>query len=314
MQPRLAQRSRRHLLWAFLLSLLLHACLLLPCFLVRIAESDGAGDGMGIDTRVHEPRMEVTLSFFDERPLRLKPPLARPQPVNRLSVPAPPAVTLEPGKEAVARVESAPEAVSGSSEEQEVPGITRPPGPGQSGDGGRLGKGAATFFQITTAAKSVVYVIDRSASMGLQNSFARAKQELLASIELLAADTRFQILAYNRSALPLPIAGHSGLAWATPENKRRAAELVRNLQAEGGTDHLAALKRALALNADVIFFLTDADELNPAQIATVTQLNHGCTVIHAIELTSRSHGDADPPLQFLARANHGAYRRVPVAP
>ena len=91
----------------------------------------------------------------------------------------------------------------------------------------------------------MLYVIDRSASIGLQNSFARAKQELLASIELLAADTRFQVLAYNRSALPLPIAGHSGLAWATPENKRRAAELVRSLQAEGGTDHVAALKRAL---------------------------------------------------------------------
>jgi von Willebrand factor type A domain len=309
MQPRLAQSSRRHVLWAFLLSLVLHACLVLPCFFLRITGSDGAGSGLAIDTRVHEPKMEVTLSFSDERPSRLQrpqPPLARPQPVNRPSVPAPPAVTLEPGKEAVARVESAPEAVSGSSEEQEVPGITRSPGRGESGDGGGLGKGTATFFQITTAAKSVVYVIDRSASMGLQNSFARAKQELLGSIELLAADTRFQILAYNRSALPLPIAGHSDLA--------RAAELVRNLQAEGGTDHLAALKRALTLNPDVIFFVTDADELKPVQIATITQLNHGRTVIHAIELSSRTHDDPDTPLQLLARANHGAYRLVAVEP
>src|SRR5438309_8045605 len=107
MQPRLAQRSRRHLLWAFLLSLLLHACLVLPCFFFRITGSDGAGGGLAIDTRVHEPKMEVTLSFSDERLSRPKgpqPALARPQPVSRSSVPTPPAVTLEPGKEAVARV------------------------------------------------------------------------------------------------------------------------------------------------------------------------------------------------------------------
>jgi len=288
----------------------------LPCLFLRITGSDGAGGGLAIDTRVHEPAMEVTLSFADERPLRPRrpqPPLARPQLVSRPSVP-PPAITLEPGKGAVARVEAAPETVRGGSEEQEVSGITPSPGRGQAGDRGGPGKAMATFFQITTAAKSVLYVIDRSASMGLQNSFARAKQELLASIELLAADTRFQVLAYNRSALPLPIAGHSGLAWATPENKRRAAELVRSLQAEGGTDHVAALKRALALNPDVIFFVTDADELKPAQIATITQLNHGRTAIHAIELSSRMHDDPDTPLQLLTRANHGAYRRVAVEP
>ena len=77
---------------------------------------------------------------------------------------------------------------------------------------------------------------------------------------------------------------------------------------------LVSLHRALALNPDVIFFVTDADELKPAQIATITQLNHGRTAIHAIELSSRMHDDPDTPLQLLTRANHGAYRRVAVEP
>src|SRR5262249_36391914 len=53
------------------------------------------------------------------------------------------------------------------------------------GSGKSIGKGAggASFFQIGTSAKSVVYVIDRSVSMGPNGGLIRAKKELLASLQ-----------------------------------------------------------------------------------------------------------------------------------
>jgi hypothetical protein len=171
-------------------------------------------------------------------------------------------------------------------------------------------KDTTAFFQIATQGQAIVYVIDRSGSMGEDGRLARAKQELLASLEQLPCSVRFQIIAYNRVALPLPIDGHSGLALATAEHKRRVARLLGEIHAEGGTDHLTALKRALALGPDVIYFLTDAEDLRLEDIRAIAFLNHGRAVIHAIGLGRRG----GLPLGALARENRGIYRGVLLEP
>src|SRR5262249_3744008 len=53
-----------------------------------------------------------------------------------------------------------------------------------------------TFFQVSTQAQSVVYVIDRSGSMGNGGRMALARRELLASLDRLPVSARFQIIPY----------------------------------------------------------------------------------------------------------------------
>ncbi len=153
-------------------------------------------------------------------------------------------------------------------------------------------------------------MIDRSASMGLDGAFTAARRELLACLDHLPPETQFQVIAYNRGAETLRVNGQSGLLTASAARKAQARRLIEGLRAEGGTDHLAALKRALLLRPDAIFFLTDADDLTEAQVRDVTRFNRGWTAIHTVEL-SRSPRDAAPrPLQMLAAQNRGIYRSV----
>jgi hypothetical protein len=153
----------------------------------------------------------------------------------------------------------------------------------------------------------VVYVIDRSVSMGLNGALTAVKRELSTSLGRLPGDAQFQIVYYNRRA---EVLNGSGLLPASPANKFNAERFLETLEAEGGTDHLPALTLALSLQPDVIYFLTDADDLAAEQVRRATQLNHGHSVIHTIELTAVNRGHLDMPLQVLARENRGMYRGV----
>jgi hypothetical protein len=182
---------------------------------------------------------------------------------------------------------------------------------GESGSGSSgAGAGTIHFFQIASAARSIVYVLDRSSSMGLNGSLASARKELENSLEQLPPTTRFQIIVYNRTAQRLRIHGRTELALATPENIHEAVALLQALYAEGDTEHVAALKLALLLEPEVIFFLTDAAELRPEQVRAVTLLNRGRSVIHAVELASAGSAEGETSLQVLARENSGVYKSV----
>src|SRR5262249_44628259 len=113
---------------------------------------------------------------------------------------------------------------------------------------------------------------------------------------------------------PFRINGHSGLVLAIAENKRCVALLLDGIEAEGGTEHLPALRRALALGPDVIFFLTDAADLRAEQIQAVTSLNRGRTVIHAVELGSARGRRGEDGLYALAQRNHGCFKWARTAP
>jgi hypothetical protein len=182
-------------------------------------------------------------------------------------------------------------------------------GTGGAGTGGGSGIG---LLRAPAAARSVVYVIDRSTSMGTGGALPVAKRELLAGINALPADARFAVILYNRQAEPLALGGQSGLVPATATNRAEAARLVDATPASGATDHLAALRRAVGLGAEVIFFVTDADQLDADQVRNVTLLNRGRAVIHTIELSNEPDGPDEPRLKLLARLNGGTYRVVAV--
>jgi hypothetical protein len=184
------------------------------------------------------------------------------------------------------------------------PALLQAGGPGTGGGGG-----TTAFFAIGTQARRVVYVIDRSASMGPGGLLAAAVGELCASLERLPAEARFQVVVYHdQPELLLP--GRAELVPASLDNTDRAARLLKELRAEGGTNHLRALRLALSLSPEVVFLLTDADDLNDADRREATRLNRGRAVIHTIELNPSHRGRADMPLQVLARENRGRYLAV----
>jgi hypothetical protein len=180
------------------------------------------------------------------------------------------------------------------------------PGAGMSAGPG-TGKDGTSFFQIETQARRVVYVIDRSSSMGKQGALARACRELVASLLALPPDASFQIIVYNSTAQTL-LPAHPGWLQATDANRELAAAALDQLEAVGGTRHQLALPMALSLRPDVIFFLTDADDLTPAYVREVTSQNRNHAVVHVIELNPSASSDGNMPLQVLARENGGVYR------
>jgi hypothetical protein len=218
--------------------------------------------------------------------------------------PVPPAPAADSGgPEAPAPVASA--VGIGGPSSPPAPAVPVPASPGNGG----TGPGGATFFAVPAQAQSVVYVIDRSASMGLNGALAVARRELCRSLQNLPATARFQVVVYNRSAETLPLGG-TGLVEAAPANVRRAVALLEELQPTGGTDHWPALLRALSLHPDILFFLTDADDLTPELLRRVTQLNRGRSVIHAVELNLANRDRDDLPMHRLARDNCGTYQAV----
>ena len=166
-----------------------------------------------------------------------------------------------------------------------------------------------TFFAVPAKGQKIVYLIDHSASMGPSGALEVAGQELLASLGRLPTGTRFQIIVYNRAAnLLLPrfpdwISVHADAI-------KQVAVAWNDLPAEGGTDHVRALKLALAQRADVIFFLTDAGDVRADQLKEITRLNQGRTAIHVIQLNAGQRPHDDGPMQRLARENRGTFQSV----
>lgn len=290
---------------AFLLSVLVHGLVVVACMLSP-GRARHAGAGLFVEQRVKDDGPILGL-FLADQPAPAEPSLLATSPTahseNERPPPAAPAVIpeLEGPPPPVSRPrESGPPTAVAS-------GLTRASSASPPGSAGV----SNAFFEIPARGQSVVFVLDRSASMGQSRAFGVARRELLAGLDRLPATTRFQVIVYNRIAEVLRIAGQADLVPATPENRREAARLLHGLTTEGGTEHLPALQRALVLQADVIYFLTDAHDLKAEHARMVTRLNRGRSVIHAVVL---GREQADSTLRVLAKENRGEYRAVTGAP
>jgi hypothetical protein len=198
-----------------------------------------------------------------------------------------------------------PTAASGNQDDQ--PGDGNMQGPAQPATRGLLA--------VQGTARRIVYLIDRSLSMGQSGALDVARQEVLASLRGLPGDASFQIIAYNFLALRL-LPGQ--LVRAEPAMIDEATRQLAALDASGGTRHLRALKCALTLQPapDLIFLVTDADELTDADVRDVTRLNSSRhAAIHVVELASAlADGGGERLLARLAADNGGTHRRVRVRP
>ncbi|WP_302119380.1 hypothetical protein [Allorhodopirellula heiligendammensis] len=190
-----------------------------------------------------------------------------------------------------------------------VPGVTR------AGQG--AGQTTTEVFGVSGSGSTFVYVFDRSDSMSAAGAapLRAAKTELIRSLETLTERQQFQIIFYNDEPDVFHSEGDAtGLVTGSPATIARAKDYVRRTVATGGTEHERALRLALRLAPDVIFFLTDAkiQTMSPAQLDDISRRAQGAgTTIHAIQF-----GTGPPPtrtfLEQLVRRGGGGYRYVDV--
>lgn len=155
-----------------------------------------------------------------------------------------------------------------------------------------LGDGNARFFNITDAGKRIVYAVDRSGSMSTSEPLSElqiAKQELIASLNRLTTKHRFLVLFYDDTVMALTINRQNGreidLLPATPNNIARIKSRIHSVRAKGNTEHMRALRAAMRLRPDAIYFLTDAESaLKPRDIDNIRRMNRTQkTRIHCIQ-------------------------------
>lgn len=180
-----------------------------------------------------------------------------------------------------------------------------------AGSGSAPGGASTTFFGVPARGQKVVYLLDRSCSMGLHGALAAAQRELMASLEQLPSAAQFQVILYNSTPRAL-LGSADELLPATPDNLRRAAAALTAFDPEGGTNHMQAFIQALYLRPDVLYFLTDADDLTVQAEQDILRRNNSRTVIHTIELSLAHRGQPEMPMQHLARATGGTYRALDV--
>lgn len=169
-----------------------------------------------------------------------------------------------------------------------------------------------SIFGAEGVGTKFVYVFDRSASMaGYQGRpIAAAKRELNASLQDLDKVHQFQIIFYNdRVTVFNPFHPEAArMLFGDVSTKRLAEKFVRGIVATGGTEHMAALKLAIGMAPDVIFFLTDAAEpqLTPQQLNEIRRKNNRVrAVINAIEFGAGPSQGRPPFLEQLASQNGG---------
>jgi hypothetical protein len=307
MPPR-AGRRRTGTVIPVLLSLGLHVPLVLLFWFFPRTERAGAGGhsspGIFLDledprqARLHRASRPANDETIDLQKVVLdEPPAVTPMP----PVPAAPSVAVAVGPG------GAPTAAPPAPSAPSAP--TLPSGQAGAGSGAGQGGARSRLFPVPATARKVVYVVDCSASMGVSGALIAACRELLASLRRLPAGARFQVIAYNSQAEPLRINGSTDLLSADAQTVAAVAAALERLEAAGSTEHNQALLRGLSFRPDVLYFVTDADDV-PLNVLSATRFSQGQTTIHTIELRRRLRPPAESPLRLLAESNGGSYRCV----
>jgi hypothetical protein len=149
--------------------------------------------------------------------------------------------------------------------------------------------------------------------MAVHHALDVAKREMLASLEQLPPDARFGVVFYNLASTTFADAqGRQALMAATQANKARVRSLLASVAPDGGTNHMSALRAGLALQPEVIFFLTDADLMTMKDTDDILR-EAGHTRIQAVEFGIGPDLGQSAPLRKLASASGGTYRYIDIA-
>ena len=124
--------------------------------------------------------------------------------------------------------------------------------------------------------QTVVYILDRSTSMGLdRETFDAARSAVVATVQALPEDARFQVIAYSGAAVRL-LPGED-LPKKSDALCEALVEALDGLTPEGESRHEVALRAAMRLGADSLVFITDADDEELAALRPILK-GHGKAV------------------------------------
>jgi hypothetical protein len=243
-------------------------------------------------------------------------PAAAPPPVTPVAV----AEVIPPDTPVVAPTATAAAPPTQTIAPQTTPRVAQAQPQGQSGGTGNSsgygppgdGQANVRVFGVEGKGSRFVYVFDRSSSME-GAPLATAKQQLIQSLSSLSNLHQFHVIFFNQQIRNFDLSGGGRrIAFATDRNKKLAERFVGGITADGGTDRLPALRAAVQMNPDVIFFLTDADEpMSRSELEEITELNRRSGVmISTIEFGRGPAKQAKNFLTELARLTGGQYGYV----
>jgi len=150
-------------------------------------------------------------------------------------------------------------------------------------------------------ARHIVYVVDRSGSM--LDTFTYVCQELKRSVSGLKRSQKFHVIFFNSGA---PLENPPGrLVSAIRAQKEELFDFLDQVFPEGATNPEPAMRRALALEPDLIYFLTDG-EFDAGLVDALDRLNHDRRAkIYTIAYFDRRGAEL---LEKIARAHGGKFR------
>ncbi len=168
------------------------------------------------------------------------------------------------------------------------------------------GASGPQFFGLGGSAKgarNIVYVVDRSGSM--IDTFVYVQRELKRSISALRRSQKFHVIYFNAGE-PLENTPRK-LVSAITAQKQSFYKFTDQVFPEGSTHPERAMQRALSLEPDLIYFLTDG-EFDPQLIPKLDGWNRGRhTKIFTIAFVDAAGADL---LDTIAREHGGKFRFV----
>ena len=176
------------------------------------------------------------------------------------------------------------------------------------------GSPRAGIFGVEAEGRRVVYLLDRSASMGEADGAAlrAAKREMRSSLEALSDVQQFHLVSYNHRPRAFSPSGSTGRpAFASEAARKEAATFIESIRADGGTDHVAAIRAAMRLGPDLMLLVTDGDEADDIAEAEFASLERYVAPAKLVVIQFAAAGAAGSPrLMELARRTGGDARSI----
>ena len=173
---------------------------------------------------------------------------------------------------------------------------------------GKKGRNMVLFCGVHGYGQRVVFIVDRSGSMG-GSRLHLLKSEMMRSLQGLNEKQYYTIFAYNSMSVQMPTDPayneDAGLVSADG-SLGMASYWIRSLQAGGGTDPSRAVVQALELNPNVIFLLSDGEFSITPELGVAIRESGKEIPIHTIAFQTAGNL---PSLVNIAKATGGKYRR-----
>ncbi|MBX7527565.1 marine proteobacterial sortase target protein [Qipengyuania vesicularis] len=156
--------------------------------------------------------------------------------------------------------------------------------------------------------REMIFVIDNSGSMAGE-SMPAARRSLVYALSTLRPEDRFNIIRFDDSMTML----HSDAVQATPRNVSHARRYAENLEAQGGTNMLPALRAALRDNDPQgkairqIIFLTDGGLSNEREMMGEISTSLGRSRVFMVGIGSAPNSHL---MRRMAEAGRGTFTHV----